>query len=286
MKQKINYSLSVVRKFGFIMAAIMMFPYVTAFPAVMASDGEEVTSESYEASMEELEAEYAQVEADFIEEQRVSDKLEKYLVLHEDGTLTLVIPEELNLEVSDEIISSVVENLENVNESVKNGEVFIDEDFNIYVSDYDTEFSTLSVYADKFNWVWGGFKLWLTESSSAVVGLFAFVIATSVSYVTSKTLIANINNYIGGGVNYYSAFVGKIIPYISYINYFLIGSMALQVALASTGLGAAIVVVLKVVLMVYGSYIGSKGLRMAWYGLRGYDTYTRFYFGKVTVTSA
>jgi hypothetical protein len=65
---------------------------------------------------------------------------------------------------------------------------------------------------------------------------------------------------------------------------YILATVSLKVLFASTGIGSFIVGALQIVLMIYGSYIGTKGLYMLWYGLKDKDTYTRFCFGKVTVS--
>ena len=60
MKERFIWFLSITRKFGFLMAFAMIFPYLAHVPALKASDGVDELL-PHEVSMSELEEEYQRI---------------------------------------------------------------------------------------------------------------------------------------------------------------------------------------------------------------------------------
>jgi hypothetical protein len=117
------------------MAAVMVFPYVSSFPAVMASDGE-TTVETHEVSNAELELQYQQTELELQEKQNLEtelelliNKLDQYVISSEDG---LIMFDDFDLSIlSDgelELYTFLNETLNYNSQKLENGEFFVDND--------------------------------------------------------------------------------------------------------------------------------------------------------------
>lgn len=139
MKERIIKVLQITRKFGFIMAAVMVFPYVSSFPAVMASDGE-TTVETHEVSMEELEQEYAVSNSSLKKDILIYNEIKPYVVLNDQGLFEVNIPNDIVLSISPEEVEDALDNIEMINKLIEAGEATAYEDFSVYLNSLDSDF--------------------------------------------------------------------------------------------------------------------------------------------------
>lgn len=202
------------------------------------------------------------------------------------GYLSLNVPS--NIDVDASIIEGVRENMRLLNGGVTSGDIVVKKNKLVYLAEMNEEFVLLST-ANKFQWRWYGFEMWLDSETSILVGSLVFLAGLGVSTITKVGLINRINNAIGGPgntVNYINNFlatrIGVLIPVINGI---LLGSLAIQAGLASTGIGSVFALALKIFIVVYGGYVSGKGLTMATNGVMHGRSYTKFRFGKITVTA-
>jgi len=180
MKKRINYLLSTVRKFGFIMAAIMIFPYVTAIPAVMASEGEASTSID-EISMEELEEVYQQSNEELLYDIDVYNEVNQYVVRQSDGTLSLEIPFNAEITISESKLEEIKADIEAINVMILDGEAFTDEDNEIYITGLDEDFQIQNA-VNKFYIKYWKINLLLSEPAGFILTFMLFALSVGSSY--------------------------------------------------------------------------------------------------------
>lgn len=123
MKKFLIKGLRFTRKFGFIMSAIMLFPYLSGVPSVMASE-EQSVPEEYEVSLDELEKEYETIQSELDYDQRMIEELEQYILVSYDGTLSLNIPSNVVVNVTTEEIERIESQLDFIN----NGDFLVEQD--------------------------------------------------------------------------------------------------------------------------------------------------------------
>lgn len=163
MKERFIKVLQVTRKFGFIMAAVMVFPYVSSFPAVMASDGTS-TTEAHEVSMEELEQEYLASDSQLNYDQLIIDELECYISIRDDGTLDLNIPRDTTLKLSNVELERIEDQITFVNSFIESGDIIArneDGHIHLYLFGYDEDFVT-QANENSFSVRWYGNRIRLS----------------------------------------------------------------------------------------------------------------------------
>lgn len=238
MKERIIKVLQVTRKFGFIMAAVMIFPYVSSFPAVIASDGES-TTEAHEVSVEDLEHEYSQLEEDLLQENleidrfysRVSDELGQYIVEVEENIYELVIPDGVVVDFTEEELEMFKSNLQVTNQMMKDGLIIIDENGDYY-TDGDDDFYLQSIDLTRYTYnkyksvnllfktiqVWYGIDIGLTQAGSLIIGGLLFGGGYAASWASTAVIRTKVNQFFSTGREYYvGSVLDKVFTYLTNI---------------------------------------------------------------------
>lgn len=275
MKGRLIKVLQVARKFGFIMAAVMMFPYISSFPAVMANDGEN-TIEAHEVSMDDLEQEYAVVQNQQDKEMYLVENLQEFLILNEDGMLELALPSNFS-NVSDEDIQYVQENIELINDMVENDEAYVTHEFDVFVRDFDEGFFTMfRIYAFKITWT--GVYMKLDGQATMAFGIAAIVFHLE-SFLGDVSNLLKLTNKNAMATMFATAMFVMPAHLLSHTVVALIENnialivgalLSLNLALMTTGgFGTVAKTAVKYLL---GQYIPSmaKAGEMVWYGMKGY----------------
>lgn len=137
MKETVIKGLQVLRKMGFVMAVIMIFPYVSNFPAVLASDGASIL-EPHEVSIEDLELEY---EKQAIQDQCIQDfeeEYSKYILINENGEIE--IDYLIRDFISEDELKMIEGNIAFINTHINEGTGYLDEDGSLIVTEIYDDF--------------------------------------------------------------------------------------------------------------------------------------------------
>jgi len=145
MSSSFSNVLRVTRKFGFIMAAIMILPYLLSFPAVMGYEGPTV-KEAHELSLDELQKQYDLIDArereiDYLAESLNHEFNQDWLTVDSEGILHLSIPDEDALQVDDKLLNDLEKIVSTRNQLIEEGIAALDENGDLYLLNIDDMFN-------------------------------------------------------------------------------------------------------------------------------------------------
>lgn len=230
MKERFIWFLSITRKFGFLMAFAMIFPYLAHVPALKASDGVDELL-PHEVSMSELEEEYLLIETESIKEieriqnffSQVEAELAQYLVEVEPNIYELQIPQNASIGLTEEELNEFEKQLQITNQLMIEAMIIIDEDGTYYTVGEDDVFHiqslTMTSYTRSYYHsvtipfvttihVWYGIDLGLTRAGSIIIGGLLFGGGAAASWISTATVRTKINQFLGGSQDF---FVGTLL---------------------------------------------------------------------------
>ena len=208
MIKKIVKVLNIVRTFGFLMVAALVFASVAPLLTVQGHGGFAFESLGDEGggggsstpppSNEEIQEEYDEIEAMLSDDLRIQEALEDYLILHEDGTMELYIPGDVTLDVTQEEIDGVLAHINDLNEMIDDGDVVVSSEFEIFTPRHDLEFAQMTpIYNVKLTWRNVSFRLTPQGAIILGVGAIAFHFYQLVSGVKNMFNLVE-NNALAG----------------------------------------------------------------------------------------
>lgn len=299
MKERFIKILQATRKFGFVMAAVMMFPYVSNLPTVMASDGS-TEVEAHEVSIEDLEQEYAIVESNLDYEKEIINQLEQYLSVNSEGLFILSVPENAIITISIDELSTIENHLAMINEMVINGEATILDDNTVIMTNHDEDFVAMGNIEDYFSVrvSWTNIYFNFPHKYSTIFIGVAITLANLANYQSyfsgSGTASQQLADILTGAVFTFVSLTARSIDLIegivhwgSYALGLIFAGLELAFGIASGGSSAVLSMVMKYVITLYtpSLFVAGKAFYYAGYGdgiqLKyrpwGYDSYSRIY---------
>ena len=186
------------------------------------------------ASFDDLSQEYTVVNSETQQDILVETEFSKYSHIDTNGEIIVEFPNDYayNLDIDyDEILT----NIDNINIAVREKSVYVDQDYHIYIKEIDERFAS-NTFSNSFIWKLGGFDLYLDAKTSIEIGILVWAISSAVAFASLADMITKVNQFLGSQMNYVYDFLGpwgRFLGTIFYpINAIIIGSMAIQVALA------------------------------------------------------
>jgi hypothetical protein len=194
--KKFIISLKIVRKFGFIMALVMMFPYLGTFPLVAAAPGDLMLADQNGGgvSLSDMELAYQEQEEVLERDILIYDEIDPYVSVDSNGLLSVNIPDNTQLSITDEEVEQTIDSISMMNSLIDSGEAMVDSNKDIYLANLDNTFQ-LQAASNKFYIKYWKINLLLGQTEGIVFasGLFLLTQASNYSalYAGGASAIAN-----------------------------------------------------------------------------------------------
>jgi hypothetical protein len=211
MIKKILKALSVVRKFGFLMAlAIILSSFMPLLNARGFNDLKQFDSlddGGGGTSNEQLLPIYQDVQISVANQIRIETELDDYIIVHSNGYLELYIPGDANPNVTLEEIRKVENHIYDINETISTDNAFVDNELNVHLYNGDKEFSFLIQNGKDY------------AKYSIFTGLSIYISKTTMDLIKSKinpiTTFFSYANYITSA--FLAIWLGKSLPGFDFI---------------------------------------------------------------------